>query len=745
MRITGQRAWAAACGAQMFILGVFGTPHRTLAQQIVPGPTAPAAMASNAAAVDTAAEPSSVQLIVGRSALVDVGAPIQRVSLTSADVADALVTGPNQLLVHGKVPGSISMFVWSRAGGVKRYEITVSRDLARLSDQMQILFPGEAIQVHSNGKQVVLSGTASRKEVADKAIAVAAGYVTSKDDVVSLLQSQAGPGSGQVLLRVRFAEVDRTAMTQFGMSWFTSPTGIKNTVGRVTTQQYSAPDFDKLAWTSTSNNWPSDVASASGEFKFGDFLNLFFLNERYDLGTVIKALQTRGLFQSLAEPNLVAESGKEASFLAGGEFPIPVAQGSGANIGVSVQFKEFGVRLNFTPTINGDRVHLKVRPEVSTLDFGNALILNGFRIPALSTRRAETSLELRNGQTFAIAGLMNNTLQTTISKIPGIGDIPILGQLFKSRAHQKDQTELVVMITPEILPADSPGVTRQLPRYPETFMPPVTDKQMKPPPPPAFPPSARSTGAVATPVPAQAATAPAADDRNAIERAQDRAAQSQGLTVTPAQSAAPAQAQSFAPAPAQPFTPPPVEPQAPAAPAQTTAQTQALPPQPERPSMTPKERADEHWEAGLAEEGRSKEQKKLAKEQKRLDALMKEQAKREAEAAEKAKKEEAKRAAIEQKLAEQRAKEQAKRDAEAAKEQAKRDAAAAKAQEKANKEKAKVDKQASAGPKSAEDDAHRRAAAQAEQQRELDAAAARLKQAEAEYQAQLARRMAEQR
>ena len=704
MRITGQRAWAAACGAQMFILGVFGTPHRTLAQQIVPGPTAPAAMASNAAAVDTASEPSSVQLIVGRSALVDVGAPIQRVSLTSADVADALVTGPNQLLVHGKVPGSISMFVWSRAGGVKRYEIVVSRDLARLSDQMQILFPGEAIQVHSNGKQVVLSGTVSRKEVADKAIAVAAGYVASKDDVVTLLQSQLGPGTGQVLLRVRFAEVDRSAMTQFGMSWFTSPTGIKNTVGRVTTQQYPAPDFDKLEWTKVGNGWPSDVATASGEFKFGDFLNLFFLNERYDLGTVIKALQTRGLFQSLAEPNLVAESGKEASFLAGGEFPIPVAQGSGANIGVSVQFKEFGVRLNFTPTINGDRVHLKVRPEVSTLDFGNAVILNGFRIPALSTRRAETSLELRNGQTFAIAGLMNNTLQTTISKIPGIGDIPILGQLFKSRAHQKDQTELVVMITPEILPADSPGVTRTLPRYPETFMPPVSDKQMKPPPPPAFPPSARSTGEVATPAPGQTAAAPVVDERSAIERAQDRAAQSQG---------APAPGQSLAPAPAD-------------------TQAQALPPQPERTSMTPKERADEHWEAGLTEEGRSKEQKKLAKEQKRLDALMKEQAKREAAAAEKAKKEEAKRAEADRKLAEKQAKEQAKRDAEAAK-----------AQEKANKEKARADKQASADTKKAEEDAQRQAAAQAEQQRELDAAAARLKQAEADYQTQLSRRSGE--
>jgi pilus assembly protein CpaC len=637
MRITGQKAWAAACGVQMFIIGVFGTPHRTLAQQIVPGPTARAAMASNApAAIDTASEPSPVQLIVGRSTLVDVGLPISRVSLTSADVADALVTGPNQLLVHGKVPGAISMFVWSRSGGIKRYEIVVSRDLARLADQMQTLFPGEQIEVHSSGKQIVLSGTVSRKEVGDKAVEVAAGYVTSKADVVTLLAAQPSPGTNQVLLRVRFAEVDRTAMSQFGMSFFTSPTGIKNNVGRVTTQQYAAPDFSDLKWTSTGNGWPKDVTEASGKFAFSDFLNLFFLNEKYDLGTVIKALQVRGLFQSLAEPNLVAESGKEASFLAGGEFPVPVAQGSGSNFAVSVQFKEFGIRLNFTPVVNGDRVHLKVRPEVSTLDFGNAVVLNGFRIPALSTRRAETELELRNGQTFAIAGLMNNTVQTTMQKVPGIGDIPILGQLFKSRAHQKDQTELVVMITPEILPLDSPGVTRNLPRFPETFMPPVSDKQMKPPPPPAFPPSVRSTGAVAVPAPGEAALAPASDERSPIERAQDRAAQQQ-------------------------------------------AQGQTLPPAEPRPQMTPKQIADEHWEAGLADEGHSKEQKQRAAEQKRLAKVMREQAKKDAAAAEKAKKEEAKRAEAERKLAEKQAKEQAARDAEAAKAQAKADKAQAQA------------------------------------------------------------------
>jgi hypothetical protein len=206
-------------------------------------------------------------------------------------------------------------------------------------------------------------------------------------------------------------------------------------------------------------------------------LNLFFFSEKYDIGAAIRALQQRGLFESLAEPNLVAESGKEASFLAGGEFPVPVAQGAGANLGITVTFKEFGVRLNFTPTVNGNRVHLKVKPEVSSLDFANAVTLNGFRIPALSTRRTETELELASGQTFAIAGLLNNNMTQSLQKIPGIGDIPILGLLFKSKAAQKNRTELVVMITPEILPNNSPGVTRELPRLQEPLLPGLDPKK----------------------------------------------------------------------------------------------------------------------------------------------------------------------------------------------------------------------------------------------------------------------------
>ena len=700
MRMTSQTARIASLGVHMFIIGVFGT-HLALAQ--VPGArpegTVAAAMRPGSAPAAENESPRAVQLLVGRSTLVDVGSPIARVSLTSADVADALVTGPTQLLVHGKLPGAISMFVWDRSGAITRYEIAVQRDLDRLNTQVSQLFPGERIQAHSNGKSVVLSGQVSSKEVADKVVAVAAGYVDNKGDVVTLLQVQPGPRSNQVLLRVRFAEVSRTAMSEWGMSIFTSPTGIGNTIGRSTTQQYPAPGYSDLAWTKAGSGFGDPVTSASGKLVFSDFLNLFLLNQQYDLGVLIKALQQRGLFQSLAEPNLIAESGKEASFLAGGEFPIPVAQGSAANMAVSVQFKEFGIRLNFTPTVSGDRVHLKVKPEVSTLDYGNAVVLNGFRIPALSTRRTETEVELNNRQTFAIAGLMNNSMQQTMQKIPGLGDIPILGYLFKSKAAQRDQTELVVMITPEILPNNSPGVTPALPNYPEQFLPPLSSEKARPVPPPAFTTGTRSQAS------AQEA-APAASARNDIERAQDRAQQAiEGGTSQPVA--------------AQPLTSAPVV--AAQAPVQAVAPLAAQPVVPQ-----PQARAEQ------------------SEDQRQLDEAAREQAERDAKAAEKARKDAAKLAREQAERDAVAAREQAKRDAQAAREQAKRDEAAAKEQAKrdavAAREKAKADQLAQEEAKRQAEVARREAAREQERQQAIEAAAERLRAAEAEYQAELARR-----
>jgi len=304
----------------------------------------------------------------------------------------------------------------------------------------------------------------------------------------------------------------------------------------------------RRSWKSP--EYGTDPVSNSGKFTFSDFLNLFLFSEKYDLGAMIKALQTKGLFQSLAEPNLVAESGKEASFLAGGEFPIPIAQGSAGGTSISVVFKEYGIRLSFTPIVIGNRVHLKVKPEVSSLDFTNAVSLNGFRIPALSTRRTETEVELNDGQTFAIAGLMNNTMNTTMQKIPGIGDIPILGLLFKSKAAQRNQTELVVMITPEILANNSPGVTPNLPKLGEPFLPPMSLKKEVPAPAPAF-----RTEDVQPTAPVAAAPVPAEKTPATV------AAAKQTATPSPAAAAATLKANSPAartvvhapdPAPAKP-------------------------------------------------------------------------------------------------------------------------------------------------------------------------------------------------
>jgi Flp pilus assembly secretin CpaC len=238
--------------------------------------------------------------------------PITRVSLTSSDIADALVTTPQQLLVHGKVPGTISMFVWDKGGAIQRYEVRVERDLAILNAQVRDLFPNEHITAESNGKSIVVSGLVSSKETADKAVAVAAGYVDKKDDVVNLLQVQTG--ASQVLLHVRFAEVSRSAITELGASWFTGPGGFHDYVSRVTTQQFAAPDFKSFTRTSEQGadkfgGGRDTVTSTGGESTFSDFLNFFLFNNKYNVGTLIRAMQERGLFQSLAEPNLIAETG----------------------------------------------------------------------------------------------------------------------------------------------------------------------------------------------------------------------------------------------------------------------------------------------------------------------------------------------------------------------------------------------------------------------------------------------------
>jgi len=446
-RATNGRPATIAALVVAIIVILLATPQ---AQQMVPTYMAvpnPAVIAGDA--------PTDVDLLVGRSTVLNVGGTIARVSLTVPDIADAMVTAPTQLLIHGKQPGTISLFVWDRAGAIKTYEVKVRRDLTPLIAHVKQLFAGEPITVMGSGKDVVLSGTVSSKYVIEKAADVAAGYVDKKENVVNLLRQQEGVASNQVMLRVRFAEVSRNALQELGGAVFSD--GYNDQFGRITTQQFPAPFFDK--------NSPM----LGKTLVFSDYLNLFLFDAKNQIGAVVKALQGRGVFQSLAEPNLIALNGKEASFLAGGEFPYPVPQGNFGSF--SIQFKEYGVRLKFTPTVlGGDLIQLKINPEVSSLDFNNAVVIEGFRIPALTSRRADTEVELRDGQTFAIAGLLNNTALSSMRKIPGLGDIPVLGTLFKSRAYQKDQSELVVMVTPIIVRRDSQGVSQGLPSLVEPFL-----------------------------------------------------------------------------------------------------------------------------------------------------------------------------------------------------------------------------------------------------------------------------------
>jgi pilus assembly protein CpaC len=395
-----------------------------------------------------------ILLLVGRSAVIHTERAIQRVSLSTPEIADAMVTTPRELIVHGKAPGTISLLVWNDTGRITSYEVIVRRDLTPLEGQIRRQFPNEPIAVAVNGKDVVLSGVVSAKHVIDSTKALALGYVDKPENVVNMLRQTENPVTNQVMLQVRFAEVSRSAMQELGAAYFTGPNGKGDWVARGTTQQFPAPTFDQ-----------------DRGLVFSDFLNLFVFNTEEQLGTAIRALKGKGLFESLAEPNLITQDGKEASFLAGGEFPYPVVQGGGANQTVTIVFKEFGVRLRFTPTLTGGGyVHLKVAPEVSTLDFANAVVLEGFRVPALATRRTETEVELHDGQTFAISGLIDRSMNETLRRVPGIGDIPILGYLFRSSAYQKNNTELVVMITPRIVRRDSPGVTPNLPGLSEPFL-----------------------------------------------------------------------------------------------------------------------------------------------------------------------------------------------------------------------------------------------------------------------------------
>jgi pilus assembly protein CpaC len=431
------------CGLLTPLLLVVG-----LAQAQTP-PVSPTQAPPAPAPSEPAAGYERIVLTAGRSTVLATDFDITRIAVTNPAVADAVVVQPREVLIDGKAAGTVSLIIWGAARRAQ-YDVVVEPGVTTLQQKLQALFPGEDITATLNDEALILAGHVSSTSVMLKAGEIAQASA-AKVKVINMLQLPGGPGSQQVMLQVRFAEVNRRAIQELGVNLFMGPNGENDYVARTTTSQFTAPGFDKLTTT------------------FADFLNLFVMNTKYNIGVVIKALQGKGYFQSLAEPNLIAYNGQTATFLAGGEFPVPVVQG-GATNAVTIQWKEFGVRLAFTPTIAGDTIRLKVRPEVSSLDFNNGITLSGFRVPALISRWAETDVELRDGQSFAIAGLLNNTAQEDGSKVPILGSIPIIGALFRSKADRKEQTELMVLITPQLVRPLDPDEVPALPVAPKRFL-----------------------------------------------------------------------------------------------------------------------------------------------------------------------------------------------------------------------------------------------------------------------------------
>lgn len=418
-----------------------------------------------AAQMDEAQADSQETLRVnqGKSFVLNSNETIVRVSVTDEAVASAIVISPHQVLIHGVKPGTVSFMIWNEAEEVRAFDLqvlAVPMNLKPLRETLVKSLPGQEISVSQSGSAVVLTGNVASPEVAEQAAAIAK---TASENVVNLLVP--APMKQTVLLEVKFAEVNRNAVRQLGMNILS--TGALNTPGIVTTGQFAGTpnNFD------IQNSIGAPLNGFSTEMQLTDLLNIFVFRPDLNLGLLIKAMQQQSMLQTLAEPNLIALGGKEASFLAGGEFPVPVVQGTSGNSSVSIQFREFGVRLKFlaNPMPDGT-INLKVAPEVSALDYTNAVTLAGFLIPALSTRKAETEVQLRDGQSFAVAGLLDNRANKINTKLPWLGDIPILGNLFKSTNFVQAKTELLVMVTPRLIKPIEPGQPSPLPEMPLPFL-----------------------------------------------------------------------------------------------------------------------------------------------------------------------------------------------------------------------------------------------------------------------------------
>ena len=390
----------------------------------------------------------TLEVPLNKSQVVSTDRTIARAMIASADIAEVVPITERQVYVLGKKMGTTSLTLYDKLGRViSIIDIAVGPDVIALEEQLRLLIPGDPIKAHISNDSLVLTGTVNNAGSADRAAQLAKAY--AGDKVINLI---AMGSSQQVMLEVRFAEVNRSTGKDIGVRF-----GAQARDG-----SFGGVTGSGAGMSGTSGAIPPILGLSSLTDTFAVFSKSFGIGD-VDINATINALETRGLAKTLAQPTLIALSGEKASFLAGGEFPVPVAQsntGTGAGA-ITVEFKAFGVSLAFTPTVLGDKtISMIVEPEVSAIDPSSSLTVSGITIPGLRTRRASTTLELRDGESFAIAGLLSKDFQTTVDQVPLLGSIPLLGALFRSSSFKKGETELLIVVTPRLVQPIRPGQVR---------------------------------------------------------------------------------------------------------------------------------------------------------------------------------------------------------------------------------------------------------------------------------------------
>jgi pilus assembly protein CpaC len=408
-------------------------------------------------------------LVVGRSMFINTQNRLRRVYVSNPAVLDSFTASPNQIVVTAKAPGVSSLILWDELGASQVYLISSDIDVSELSHALRDAMPSENVRAEGHEQEVALAGRVSSLDAAETAVKLAGMFSKSVANSIQVAPQHAP----QVKLKVRIVEIDRSRAMDLGFNFF--GTG-KNSFNS-TTGQFPAV-------TAAPQGSSGSSSSSSTLLALSSLLNLFYFNHDLGVGAAITALFDKEILQILAEPTITAVSGEKASFLAGGEFPYPVIQGSnGGFTSVTIQFRPYGVKLDFTPSVLPDgTIDLKVAPEVSALDYTNSVTISGYTVPAISTRRAETRVELKSDQSFMISGLLDNRTTDQLSKIPGIGDIPILGNLFKSKGVQRSVTELAVIVTPTLVDPLSENTPKpSAPSFPMPMLsPPQFDKGLAP-------------------------------------------------------------------------------------------------------------------------------------------------------------------------------------------------------------------------------------------------------------------------